>query len=132
MAGLSILIRKHRTIAFLLIVLALTMKAVIPAGFMLGTQGKVLTVLVCADATGEHLTKAIPIPVSGKSESQAKQGESCPFASLSAASLGAADVPFIALAMAFLLLLGFAPVRIPLLAGVTHIRPPLRGPPSLI
>lgn len=57
MPGLSILIRKHRTIAFLLIVLALAMKAVIPAGFMLGTQDKVLTVRVCADATGEHITK---------------------------------------------------------------------------
>lgn len=132
MASLSILIRKHRTIAFSLIALALTMKALIPAGFMLGTQDKVLTVLVCADATGQHLTKSISIPVSGKPQSTAKQGESCPFASLSTALLGTADVPFIALAIAFMLLLGFAPVRIPTLGGFTYIRPPLRGPPSLI
>lgn len=132
MARLSILIRKHRTIAFLLIALALAMKAAVPAGFMLGTQDKVLTVLVCADATGQHLTKAITLPKSSKSESQTKAGESCPFASLSAASLGADDLPFVALAIAFMLLLGFAPVRIPTLGGITYIRPPLRGPPALI
>jgi len=132
MEALAALIRKHRTIAFSLIVLALVMKAVVPAGFMLGTENKVLTVLVCADASGEHLTKAITVPSSGKSEGQAKAGESCPFASLSAASLGADDMPFVALAIAFMLLLGFAPARIPTLAGLTYVRPPLRGPPALI
>lgn len=132
MAALSILLRKHRTTAFLLIALALAMKAVVPVGFMLGTQDKVLTVLICADASGEHLTRTIAVQGSSTSDSKAKAGDACPFASLSFASLGVDDAPFVALAIAFLLLLGFAPVRIPTLGSVTYIRPPLRGPPALI
>lgn len=132
MAGLSTLIRKHRFLALWLIAAALVMKAVMPAGYMLGRQDKVLTVLICADASGAHLSKAITIPGAGKADGSAKSTDSCPFASLASASLGADEAPFVALAIAFMLLLGFAPVRIPRLAGNTFLRPPLRGPPALI
>ncbi|WP_421837683.1 DUF2946 family protein [Novosphingobium sp.] len=114
----------------LLVALALVVKALVPAGYMVGSQGKSLTILVCSDVSGDHLTKQITIP--GKAEGQAKTGEACPYASLSFASLDAGLPVFVALAIAFLLLLGFAPVAIPALAGFTHVRPPLRGPPALI
>ncbi len=114
----------------LLVAFALVIKAVVPTGYMIGGQGKSLTILVCGDVSGDHLTKQITIP--GKADGQAKAGESCPYASLSFASLDAALPAFVALAIAFLLLLGFAPVRVPILAGFTHVRPPLRGPPALI
>jgi hypothetical protein len=132
MGTLRAIFREHYRLAAMLVVLALVMKAAIPAGYMLGTQEKVLTVLICADATGEHQTRQITIPVSGKSDGQAKAGEACPYASLSGASLDTGEVPFIALALAFILLLGFAPVRIPEPAGQAFVRPPLRGPPALI
>jgi Protein of unknown function (DUF2946) len=132
MGTLRAIFREHYRLAALLVVLALVMKAAIPAGYMLGAQDKVLTVLICADASGEHQTRQITIPVSGKSDGQSKSGEACPYASLSGSLLDTGELPFIALALAFILLLGFAPVRIPGPAGQTYLRPPLRGPPALI
>lgn len=130
MGRLRAYLREHYRLAMVLVALALVIKAVVPTGYMIGSQGKALTILVCGDVSGDHLTKQITVP--GKAESQAKTSETCPYASLSFASLDA-DLPvFVALAIAFLLLLGFAPVRIPKLASLTHIRPPLRGPPALI
>lgn len=123
-------IHDHCRLAMLLVALALVIKAFVPAGYMVGSQGQSLTILVCGDASGERLAKQITIP--GKSEGHAKAAETCPYASLSFATLDAELPVFVALAIAFLLLLGFAPVRIPALAGFTHVRPPLRGPPALI
>ncbi len=113
-----------------LVALALVIKALVPTGYMIGTQEKALTILICGDVSGDHLTKQITIP--GKAEGKARTSAACPYASLSFASLDAGLPAFVALAIAFLLLLGFAPVRTPILAGFTHARPPLRGPPALI
>lgn len=130
MGRLRAFLRDHFRLAMLLVALALVIKAVVPTGYMIGSQGKALTILVCGDVSGDHLTKQITIP--GKAEGKAKMAESCPYASLSFASLDA-DLPvFALLAIAFLLLLGFAPIRVPELAGLPHVRPPLRGPPALI
>lgn len=130
MGTLRAYLLKRFRLAMVLVVLTLVVKAVVPTGYMVGTQGKALTILVCGDVSGDHLTKQIAIP--GKAEGQAKTSEACPYASLSFASLDAGLPVFVALAMAFLLLLGFAPARVPILAGLSHVRPPLRGPPALI
>ncbi|KUR70914.1 hypothetical protein AQZ52_13955 [Novosphingobium fuchskuhlense] len=132
MQTLRVFFRGHYRLAMLLACLALVLKAAVPSGYMVGSQGRSLTILVCGDVSGDHLTKQITIPASGKSDGQAKAGDTCPYASLSFASLEGGLPPFIALAIAFLLLLGFAPVRMPSLAGTRHVRPPLRGPPALI
>lgn len=132
MGTLRAFFRGHYRLALVLVCLSLVIKAAVPAGFMLGAQGKSMTILVCGDVSGDHLTKQISIPQSGKAQGQSKASEACPYASLSLASLDGDTPSFIALAIAFLLLLGFAPVRIPRLAGANYIRPPLRGPPSLI
>lgn len=130
MEHLRAYLRKRYRLGMLLVVLTLAIKAVVPTGYMLGSQGKALTILVCGDVSGDHLSKQITIP--GKSDGQAKTSEACPYASLSFASLDAGLPAFVALAIAFLLLLGFAPARIPVLGGLPHVRPPLRGPPALI
>lgn len=130
MGRLRAYFREHFRLAMLLVALALVIKAVVPTGYMIGSQGKALTILVCGDVSGGHLTQQITIP--GKTEGQAKAAESCPYASLSFASLDTGLPVFVALAIAFLLQLGFAPIRIPALAGLPHVRPPLRGPPALI
>lgn len=132
MQTLRAYLREHSRLALLLVVIALALKAVVPTGYMVGTQGKSLTILVCGDLSGEHLTTQITIPGTGKAEHQTKGGEACPYASLSFASLEGGLPPFVVLAIAFLLLLGFAPVSLPRLAGPTYVRPPLRGPPARI
>jgi len=46
------------------------------------------------------------------------------------ATLGAADVLLLALALAFIFALGIAPSRPAPPARAAHLRPPLRGPPA--
>lgn len=125
---------RHRTLALLVVMTALCMKIVVPAGFMIGQGSRVLTVQICDETIGNHALKQIAIPMTdGGSESGHKQGKAeCPFASLSMASMTGADPSLLALALAFILALGFAPARITLPKRVSHLRPPLRGPPAFL
>jgi hypothetical protein len=124
-------------LAGLLVAVALAMKSLVPTGYMVGTQDRVLTMMICGDASGEQFVKQVIVPQSGKSVghaggSQSKAAEPCPYASAAGAALGPVDLLLLALALAFILLLGFAPVRVPVLRGASRLRPPLRGPPVLI
>ena len=128
------LLMRHRTLALLVVITALCMKIVVPTGFMIGQNSKVLTVQICDETFGNHAVKQLIIPMKdGSSESGNKQGKvECPFSSLSMASMTGADPALLALALAFILALGFAPVQTALPKRVTHLRPPLRGPPALV
>lgn len=134
MGSLRIFLRNHRRLTALLVGLALCMKILVPAGYMVGEQAKALTVLICADGQGAHLTKEITIPVDGKSSGgQSEHGKAdgaCPYSALSMASLAGADDPLLALALAFILALGFVPAPAKHIGRVLHLRPPLRGPPA--
>jgi hypothetical protein len=126
---------RHRALSAMLIAAALCMKALIPAGYMLGNGDRVLTVEICADSQGGHLTKQIVLPGDGKSDGQGEHGKTdgtCAFSALSFASLSAADPVLLALALIFIMALGFAPVAASRAARQSHLRPPLRGPPALV
>jgi hypothetical protein len=119
MGNLCAFLRDHRRAAALLLALTLVMKMLVPAGYMPGQGTKVLTVQVCADTLGKHVTTQIVIPQSGApSESHGDHGK------------GDGACPFSALALLFILALGFAPQAPPLRERAQHLRPPLRGPPS--
>lgn len=124
----------HRCLAILVVMAALCMKIVVPAGFMIGPNSKVLTVQLCTDGLGHAVTAKIAIPMKGDpSDSTGKQGKGdCPFSSLSMASMTGADPALLALALAFILALGFAPARTSHPKRVSYLRPPLRGPPALV
>lgn len=124
----------HRCLAVLVVMAALCMKIVVPAGFMIGPNSKVLTVQLCTDGLGHAVTAKIAIPMKGDpSDSTGKQGKGdCPFSSLSMASMTGADPALLALALAFILALGFAPARTSHPKRVSYLRPPLRGPPALV
>lgn len=134
MGALRIFFGTHRRLAWLLVAMALAMKVVVPAGYMIGVQDKVLTVEICSEASGQHLTKQITIPHDGKgTDTPAQQGKAdgtCAFLSLSMAAWGGADFALLALALAFILLLGFVPVAPALRERPAYLRPPLRGPPA--
>jgi hypothetical protein len=119
----------HRRLAFGLVVLALLIKALVPAGYMLGDKaGHVLTVTICGDASGQTVTKQIEVP--GEGGAHAKAEVKCVWGLLAMAALGGADVVLLAAALAFILTLGIAASRpVPPSRGA-HLRPPLRGPPA--
>lgn len=123
---------RHRAFAAVLVAMALCLKAAVPAGYMVGQQSRMMTVLVC-DPSGTHGTKmqvAIPVKDDGGSKA-AKAKAECPWSGLSLDSAPGMDPALLALAIAFILALGFAPVRIPALRRTARALPPACGPPAL-
>lgn len=135
MTSLRAFLHDHRALVGLLVALALAMKALLPAGYMLGAQGRHLTVEICSDASGKHLTRQIVIPTNGSAQerqaAQTKAEGTCPFSALAMGAVGGADPALLLVALAFILQLGFAPVTALLRQRRTYLRPPLRGPPVL-
>jgi hypothetical protein len=123
----------HRRIAALVVALALAMKALVPAGYMIAPQFMVLTVTICADAQGKRITHDITVPKeTGHGEASGdKAGNACSWSSLSMASLGSAPPELLAIALAFIVALGFLPAAPPVARIASWLRPPLRGPPLL-
>jgi hypothetical protein len=137
MHGLRAYVFRRRRLAALVLALAVLMKALVPAGYMPALHGKVLTVSICTDASGRAMTRHIVLPADGKLAADAggehgKSQGTCPYAGLGMAGLAGGDAALLALAIAFVLALGFAPVRTPLPARTIRLRPPLRGPPALL
>lgn len=133
MYRLRTLLVRHRALAAVLLAVALCLKAVMPAGYMVGPASKVLTIQICAAASGHAVTKQIAIPMkehAGSDGGQSAPGD-CAYGSLSMASATGPDPVLLLFAIAFILALGFAPVRVPPRARISHVRPPLRGPPAL-
>ena len=132
MPSLRSFFARHRALAILVVVAALCTKLLVPNGFMMGQNSKVLTIQLCHDGLGNVVTTQLVIPMKGDAgDSNGKQNKGdCPFPSLSMASLSGADTALLALALVFILALGFAPVRTHSAKPVLHLRPPLRGPPA--
>lgn len=131
MGAIRSFFKDHRALAALILALALAMKAFVPAGFMVGTSGTTLTVQIC-DAQGQTTLKQINLP--GKpagqtSNDHAKAARDCPFTGLSMHALSGADPVLLALALAFVVALGFLPAPPLRLARPAFLTPPLRGPP---
>ncbi|TYC79101.1 DUF2946 family protein [Novosphingobium sp. BW1] len=130
------LLRDHRALTMLVVALALCVKAVVPPGYMLGgaAGGKTLTVQLCFGGI-EHRSIELAVPPSGKDGSGKSGHDSmpdahCPYTSLSMAADSGVDLPLLAIALAFIIATGFAPLSLVLPKRADHIRPPLRGPPS--
>lgn len=121
----------RRGLVLALVALAIGMKALVPAGFMVETHGRVLTVAICSDASGlPKATREIAVPSKEPRRQGGETGEACPYGALSMAALGAgADPALLLLALAFILLRGFLPVPALRLTSARRIRPPLRAPP---
>ena len=134
MQTLRAFFQAHRRLAVLLLAAALAMKALVPGGYMLGQQSRVLTIEICADTMGAKITRQIVVAHQGKpgeaQTAQAKGDGTCAFSSLALASLGGADAALLAVALAFIIALGFTPTAQPRPRRGAYLRPPLRGPPA--
>lgn len=136
MSSLRALSHRYAQLTLVLVALALAVKALVPAGYMISSAGeRFLTVTICADASGSLKQMRIAIPVKGDTGSDhseaADKSQPCAFSGLGHAALDGADPVLLAAALAFILLAGFAPLRAPPARDNPFLRPPLRGPPSL-
>lgn len=134
MSALRLLLRSHYRLAMLLVVMALLAKAVVPMGYMVGQSSKTFTVTICVDGSGEMQSRAITVPMepgSHDKQDASRSGKACAYSATSMAALAGADAPLLAIALLFILALGFAPAPPLRLPQTMHLRPPLRGPPAL-
>lgn len=132
MAGLRTMIGRNRALFAVLCVLALAIKIILPQGFMLGSSGSELKVMICAESGAAPAMVAIPMKAGhGKDAAGATAKETCPYGALGMGALAAADLSLLATALAFILLLGFAPQPAPYLRRTNRLLPPLRGPPAI-
>ena len=133
MHGIRALIHRHRAAALWLVALALLVKALVPAGYMVGQSGtRTFDVIVCSDPTGMPVAQKLVIPFDDKGEPDgqpAAKGD-CAFTALGHGAAPATDTALLLAAIAFILALGFTSLPAPPLRRVHHLRPPLRGPPA--
>jgi hypothetical protein len=117
--------------------LALVVKAVMPAGYMLSAGGeRFLTVTVCSDASGTPGQMQIALPDKPGSDDEhsdaADKATQCAYSGLGHSALGGTDPVLLAAAFAFILLMGLAPPRTFPARIAAFLRPPLRGPPVTV
>jgi len=123
---------RHRATAFAVIALAMAMKALIPAGYMVGGDARTLTVRICDGYADAAPAVAIAVKGHGDAGKTAHDQQACPFSGLGHAGMTGADPILLAMMLAFILLRG---VAAPVFAGprpLPRLRPPLRAPPALI
>lgn len=133
MQGIRALIRRQQAAALWLVALALLVKALVPAGYMVGqSASRTFDIIVCSDPTGMAVTQKLVIPFENKGEHDGKQAAKgdCAFTALGHGAAPAADPLLLLAAIAFILALGFTSLLAPTLRGFPHLRPPLRGPPA--
>ena len=129
MPAIRLLLARHARLAALLLALALCVRALVPTGYMIEGQGGAITVALC-DASSQT-ARAITIDVGAhKQAGDVAKDSPCAFSSLAHAATAGADAPLLALALAFILALGFAPSAFPALTRPARLRPPLRAPPQ--
>lgn len=134
MRPLRNLIHARPLLALLLVAMALCVKALVPSGYMVSAGSKTITVGLCTDGMGAPQTTTITIPMDRSAPAEpahkGKADSPCAFSALSMGAIGGTDAALLAVALAFILLLGtsFAP-QLWTQSGVRW-HPPLRGPPS--
>jgi hypothetical protein len=125
---------ERRTWAMLLVAIALLVRGLVPAGYMVAPSALTLSVQICSDFQGEHGTIQIVVPRSGDGQDGSgdhnQKNPPCAFSALSMASMAGADGLLLAVALAFILAIGVTAVGSPVRRRFAHLRPPLRGPPS--
>jgi hypothetical protein len=127
------LILNHRKLALLLLALTLLVKALVPAGFMIERKAMVLTVSICADGLGTRSTQKMVIPTKSDLDSHggehSKRDGNCAFTSLGFGALASGDPALLAVALLFILALGFTGFVQRRFAAPTRLLPPAQGPP---
>lgn len=112
--------------------MTLLLKALVPAGYMVGTSGGAVTIEMCSGYGPMKMTIAMPglAHPDGKQDRRGKEMP-CAFSGLAAPSLAGADPLLLAPAILFIIATVFrAADRTGPPDEPAFLRPPPRGPPS--
>jgi hypothetical protein len=129
----------HRGWASLLVAVALLIKLLVPAGFMVtGEHGRFQVMLCSGFAPAQPTTIHHGMDhgaTAHHSKPQQEHGKAempCAFAGVALHALGGVDPILLVAAIAYIVALALRPVLPPAPRQPAYIRPPLRGPPSYL
>lgn len=127
----------QRHLAVLICAATLLLKLIVPTGYMIDSDHGRIAITMCS-GTGP-VTAMVGMPGMhgdasdhGKSRDHGKAEMPCAFSGLSAAVLSAIDPIQLAALIAFVMAIGLTDVLLPTPSGLAYLRPPLRGPPTLL
>lgn len=131
MTAIRTFLARHRLLAIWLVAAAFMLKALVPAGFMPVLSHGEMLIQLCTGQGAQTIVMELP----GKSDDRApadhKKAETlCIFSGLSAPTLAAADPILLAVAIAFVLAMGFVAVAFAPRIAPPFLRPPPIGPPT--
>ena len=141
MTSLRRLLLDHRALALWLAALALAVRLLVPAGFMVGTVDGRPMLQLCS-GYGPIVPPPMTMPHDGsmahdgdhRGGDHDKSGHAaadmpCPYAALAQAAATPVDPALLVFAIAFAMPLAARTKPRPALRDRAHLRPPLRGPP---
>ncbi len=124
------LVRGNLLVAWLLVLLGLAMKLVVPFGYMPVFSASGITITVCNGMTPTTMTMpGMDHGAKGSHDAPAKSDAPCAFAGLGAPGLGGADIVQLAIALAVIVAAGVMVAAVLRVVLRARLRPPLRGPP---
>jgi hypothetical protein len=127
--------RANRFVAAMLFALALSMKLIVPQGFMPShaTGTRYLTITLCLDGV-DHRTTRIAVggegPSGGQNDGQPLPDQHCAFTALAMGALGASALSIAPLRAAILPVRAILADALAQVGRPASLPPPSRGPPS--
>jgi hypothetical protein len=117
----------------LIVVAAMGLRALMPAGYMASTSTGHMSIELCSGVAGQSVVIALPGTQHSDDGDHGKgrTDSPCAFSGLTAAALSAADPIVLSIAIAFIMAIGLRAIGIVPTAPSPFLRPPLRGPPAL-
>lgn len=134
MRAMRVLTLHQRSWFIMILALAMFVRAVVPAGYMVAPASMTLSVQICADGVTGPSKIEIEVPLSkggqsDKSDHGQKSGQ-CAFSALSMASIATDHSPLLIAALATIVATIVTHGTPHLQHQTRYLRPPLRGPPS--
>ena len=129
MKGLRTVLRRHAVIALLIAALALSVRAVMPTGYMASASPTGITIELCSGVAGKSVTIALPGQDRDQEHGKAHADAPCAFSALGHAAQTATDPILLAIAIAFVVASGLRRGSTAPHGSRARIRPPLRAPP---
>jgi hypothetical protein len=134
MTVLRAFFRKHAAPAMLIVVAAIGLHALMPAGYMTSASAGGMTIELCGGVAGQSILVALPGAHHSDDGDHGKgrADSPCAFSGLSGGSLSAADPFILAIAIIFIMAMVFRRVSAVVAAAPAFLRPPLRAPPASV
>lgn len=134
MRAMRVLTLHQRSWFIMILALAMFVRAVVPAGYMVAPASMTLSVQICADGVMGPSKIEIEVPLSNDGQSDktdhGQKSGPCAFSALSMALMAGDHSPLLIVALATIVATIITNGAPHLLYQSHHLRPPLRGPPS--